>query len=102
MSLKLVRANRPQTKNNYHLIVVEENDKQFIGMKVTPIFNSDKNHTYVGLDNPVFGENTESCAIPCYLNKHQCTDYMVTELENKELHKDDHKILDKIRDKVLK
>jgi len=82
--MKLVRADRPQTKNNYHLLIIEETKYQFIGLRVLCDVYAD-DYYYSAMDAPLFGEDTESVDVLSYLNKFQSTNYVVTELDDSEV-----------------
>lgn len=84
MTVRLVRAQRPQTRNNFHMLIVKETENQFQGLKVSfDAFAED--YGYMAINVPIFGGDTETCEVLSYLNKLHCTDYVVAEVEESEI-----------------
>jgi hypothetical protein len=78
--VKLLRAERPQTKREYYLLVAEETEKQFVGIRVKRMATL-SDWYYFAAGKNWFGVEADAVAGPSHLNKFHCTNYTVTEVD---------------------
>lgn len=97
---KVVRAQRPQTKNNYELIVVKETEKQFKGIEVSQnISKKDKEKygVYSVISPPTHDNRSDLVST---LNKFHCTNYVETKVKEEKLGDYQLEIIEKVKNKI--